>query len=332
MASYAVSVVIPTYNRAHCIQRAVDSVLNQTFPPLEILVIDDGSVDGTEELFLDAPATVQYVRKSNGGVSSARNLGVSLARGNWIAFLDSDDAWMPTKLEEQVNCLRATNTVVCFTGTVLENGERHDGIQNLDPALGAGQYGSYRSPFEFIFKSEQHPMIQSLVVRKDVFVHAGGFDESLCVAEDTALFYDLVANQAVSLINAPLVGLTRERSTAGLSDSVDATRAASRYDCYIQVQARALAHVAGRRSPSIHGVRALRVIRNRLAYFISRRAEIAHAMGDHDLGQCLAREALRLSDDRRTSIRSFLLAYCYFLLKPGLKSKWPDSALCRSAF
>ena len=323
--NYAISVVIPTYNRAHCIMRAVESVLKQTVPPFEILVVDDGSTDSSEKLFENAGTNVRFIKKPNGGVSSARNLGITLARGSWIAFLDSDDCWKPSKLETQIDCIRKTNAVACFTGTMTEDGARHDGIHNMDPTLGDGEYGIYPSPIDFITRSERHPMIQSLLVKKDAIIRAGGFDESLCVAEDTALFYELVSRFSIAFVNSPLVELTRQRNTPGLSDSIEVNKAARRYDCYIRVQAKALSLLTRKNMPPAHNPHSIRVIQRRLAYFLSRRAEIAHATGDHISGKNFAKEALKLTDDRGTFVRSFLLAYCYPVMQPRLKKKWPGS-------
>ncbi|MDA0724852.1 MAG: glycosyltransferase family A protein, partial [Verrucomicrobia bacterium] len=88
-----VSVVIPTYDRIDTLPRSLDSVINQTFYDWELIVVDDGSTDGTDEMILRDYPAVRFHRQENAGVSSARNSGVALASGAWIAFLDSDDAW-----------------------------------------------------------------------------------------------------------------------------------------------------------------------------------------------------------------------------------------------
>jgi glycosyltransferase involved in cell wall biosynthesis len=105
-----VSVVIPTFNRAYCLAATVDSVLAQTHRELEILVVDDGSTDGTHELLARryaAEPRLRVLRQANAGVCSARNHGLREARGELVALLDSDDLWLPWKLEAQVACLRA---------------------------------------------------------------------------------------------------------------------------------------------------------------------------------------------------------------------------------
>ena len=109
-----ISVIIPTYNRAHLIKDSVSSVLSQTLKPAETIVIDDGSTDGTWPILKklgfsvsdNKKNTLRYIYKENGGVSSARNVGIELASSEYIALLDSDDQWKPTKLENQISSLQ----------------------------------------------------------------------------------------------------------------------------------------------------------------------------------------------------------------------------------
>jgi glycosyltransferase involved in cell wall biosynthesis len=113
MTGDLVSVVIPSYNRAYCIATTVDSTLAQTHGNLEILIVDDGSSDGTRELIEDryrGEPRVRYIHQANAGVSAARNHGLRLARGQYLALLDSDDIWLPWKVEAQLRCLAAMPT------------------------------------------------------------------------------------------------------------------------------------------------------------------------------------------------------------------------------
>jgi glycosyltransferase involved in cell wall biosynthesis len=102
-----VSVVVPTYNRAYIIAQAINSVLAQTYRDIEIIVVDDGSTDATSEVISKFGPKVRFFRQRNAGVSAARNLGLRAARGEFVALLDSDDAWLPWKIEAQVAVLRA---------------------------------------------------------------------------------------------------------------------------------------------------------------------------------------------------------------------------------
>ncbi|MDO5576398.1 MAG: glycosyltransferase family 2 protein, partial [Fibrobacter sp.] len=98
-----VSVIIPSYNRKSVLERAINSVLSQTFTDYELIVVDDGSDDGTCDLEIIKSEKVKFYRfQVNCGVSRARNFGVSNSAGKWVAFLDSDDEWMPQKLEKQL--------------------------------------------------------------------------------------------------------------------------------------------------------------------------------------------------------------------------------------
>src|SRR3954447_14398775 len=115
--SPTVSVVIPAYNSAWCIDHAIDSVLAQTYHDYEIIVVDDGSTDETRDVVQRYGIAVRLVCKPNGGMSSARNRGISEARGRYIAFLDSDDRWLPTKLALQV-ALLDTHPDVVFCAAV----------------------------------------------------------------------------------------------------------------------------------------------------------------------------------------------------------------------
>jgi glycosyltransferase involved in cell wall biosynthesis len=110
MSDGLVSIIIPTYNRAHCLARAIDSALAQTHGELDVIVIDDGSTDGTRALVHDTygkDERVRYVHQENRGVSAARNHGIRLVKGSYAALLDSDDVWKPYKLDLQLSCLRA---------------------------------------------------------------------------------------------------------------------------------------------------------------------------------------------------------------------------------
>ena len=122
----SVSVIVPTYNRWHVLPRALDSIFAQTHPPKQVIVVDDGSTDGTFQHVTETYPQVIGLQQSNQGVSAARNLGLSKASGTWIALLDSDDAWKPEKLESQLSALeREPDTRLCHTEEIwIRNGRR----------------------------------------------------------------------------------------------------------------------------------------------------------------------------------------------------------------
>jgi glycosyltransferase involved in cell wall biosynthesis len=112
-----VSAIIPAYNAARTVSRAVESCLNQTHPPIEVLIVDDGSTDGTAEVVADFGNSVRLERKPNGGPASARNYAGRLARGDWLGFLDADDQWLPRKLEKQLTLATSDDVAVVQTLT-----------------------------------------------------------------------------------------------------------------------------------------------------------------------------------------------------------------------
>lgn len=115
MCAELVSVVIPSYNRAYCIADSVGSVLDQTYNNLEVIVVDDGSSDNTEEVVTSIDDDrVRYVRQNNAGACVARNHGVDLAKGSIVAFHDSDDLWLPQKLERQLHTLQTSGADFCY--------------------------------------------------------------------------------------------------------------------------------------------------------------------------------------------------------------------------
>ena len=116
-AKITIAAIISTYNRAHLIGRAIDSILNQTRQLDEIIVVDDGGSDNTAEVVARYGSKVRYVRRQNGGMSAGRNTGVEVARSEWIAFLDDDDEWVPEKTQLQEDAIAVTpGAAVCYGG------------------------------------------------------------------------------------------------------------------------------------------------------------------------------------------------------------------------
>jgi glycosyltransferase involved in cell wall biosynthesis len=178
--STAISVIIPTFNRAGRIGRAIKSVLSQTIQADEIIVIDDGSSDETSSVIEQYFLTVKYFRQRNKGVSGARNAGVRVAKGDWIAFLDSDDEWLPEKLSKQMKALSGNPQMkICHTNEIwYRNGRR------VNPKKRHEKVGGYiyRKCLPLCIISPS-----SVIIHKSIFDEVGLFDESLPVCED----YDL---------------------------------------------------------------------------------------------------------------------------------------------
>lgn len=188
-----ISAVIPTYNRCHIIGRAIESVLAQEYPPAEIIVIDDGSVDSTREILESYGEKVRWVRQANAGVSAARNRGVKETKCAWIAFLDADDYWLPDHLGRIVRAINATGGEAALYFSDLKVPKEEGGSQYWS-LCGFGIEGKWefrRDAGDWAFLRIQPMMVQASVISRKVFVELGGFSEQLRTREDTLLFFKL---------------------------------------------------------------------------------------------------------------------------------------------
>ena len=173
-----VTAVVPAYNAASTVADTVQSVLSQTLEDLEVLVVDDGSSDSTSSIVesLD-DARVRVIRQENAGVSAARNVGIRESRGEFIAFLDSDDLWCPDKLEQQLAFMEQKSVRATQTGVWYVN-------QDLLP-LYPGPCPPYEDAFLETLLFRHLPAFPStLVLHRDVFDKVGFFDASLPILED----------------------------------------------------------------------------------------------------------------------------------------------------
>ena len=193
-----ISVIIPTYNRKKTLARAIQSVMNQSLSPFEILIIDDGSNDGTEEWVKENFQNIKYIYQNNHGVSSARNIGIENAYGDWVAFLDSDDEWLPNKLYEQVKAIDSNPEMKFFhTNEIwIRNGLRVNQMKKHK------KYGGY------IFEKcldicRVSP--SSVLIQKELFDNIGMFDESLRVCEDYDLWLRITSKYPVVFLDIPLI-------------------------------------------------------------------------------------------------------------------------------
>ncbi|MDX9964216.1 glycosyltransferase family A protein [Desulfobacter postgatei] len=191
-----VSVIIPAYNAAEYINEAVESVLSQTYGNLEIIVIDDGSTDNTAACVSSAfESSIIILRQCNNGPSSARNRGIEVATGKYIAFLDADDIWFPDKISEQVNLMEAYPDVGMVFGnsTTLKDGiaaeKSHFELQGLDCEY-FGDPVYYQNAFKKLFY-KNIIMTQTVMVRKSTLERTNGFDTGFRFAEDLLLWLDI---------------------------------------------------------------------------------------------------------------------------------------------
>lgn len=213
-----VSVVIPTYNRERQIADAIRSALAQTWQELEVIVVDDGSTDATAaRVAAFADERVVYVHQPNGGVAAARNVGVSRARGEVIAFLDSDDCWRPHKVATDVEFLRAHPSAVA----VFSDLEKFDGPARVPSFVRACPVfarliGDAGHPAALLIPSrrmllclyEEVPILPSaFAVRRDAFNAAGRFDVTWRSWEDYEFFLRLAGIGAIGFVDQALTVL-----------------------------------------------------------------------------------------------------------------------------
>ncbi len=193
-----ISVIIPTYNRKKYLKKALKSVLEQTYLPGEIIVVDDGSTDGTETWLKKKYPLVTLVQQPNRGVSAARNAGIEKSKGDWIALLDSDDEWLPHKLEEQVKELeRNISYNFCHTNEIwIRNGKR------VNQRKKHQKYGGliFDKCLDMCRISPS-----SVLIKKSIFNAVGLFDTSLPICEDFDLWLRITAKHPVLFLDKPLL-------------------------------------------------------------------------------------------------------------------------------
>ena len=203
MKNSLVSVIIPTYNRDTYLEKAIYSVVHQTYTNIEIIVIDDGSMINYAESICNQFVNCKYYYKINGGLASARNYGVSIAKGDYIAFLDDDDFWRLDKLEKQVEILNNNSSVDCVHSSAAVVDEKG---QLTGQCIGATQnkvqkrsgYVFWNALGVWVVKSPT-PLIRKKVFQPDLL-----FDETIKVGEDVDFYQRMFFRHKVHYINEPL--------------------------------------------------------------------------------------------------------------------------------
>ena len=199
-----VSIIIPTYNRAHLIGRAIKSVLNQTYQDFEIIVVDDGSTDNMEEVvkkFQKKNKRIRYIRhKENKGEAAARNTGIKAAKGEYIAFQDSDDEWFPEKLEKQMEVFESapSKVGVVYTGFYRVKNNKKTYIPSSWVKQKEGDIHKELLKGNFVGTP-------AMVVKKECFEKVGMFDENLPQLEDWELVIRLSKYYEFKCIDEPLM-------------------------------------------------------------------------------------------------------------------------------
>lgn len=194
-----ISVIIPVYNRSRFILEAIDSVKRQTYRDIEIIVVDDGSTDRTEHVVKRLGNQVKYIYQKNQGPSVARNNGIRAAKGKWIAFLDSDDIFLPDKLAEQIKLFKDNNIGLVhsyyYRVHILKNS-----IQVIEP-----NFSKDRKNLQQELLKRKHTIRTSTVlVRKSCFEQVGCFNPKYPAAEDWDMWIRLASKFDFACVKKPL--------------------------------------------------------------------------------------------------------------------------------
>ena len=302
----SVSVVIPTYNRASFLTRTLDSVFSQTVPVEEVWLVDDGSTDDTARLVeslvrerRDWAERLRYQYQENQGKSVALNRALRQARGEWIAFDDSDDYWLPEKLEWQFRALEEfPDCRACFTNAVFASDAQ---LQGTTLEMGSNTYphriGREDDPARLFIHAWPGIVMQSMTVRADALHEFGEFNPALHVGQDIDFLFRLGLVTPFCYVNLPLVVLQRaEGRTHGLM-----TEFPLMSPVRLQARVRRLQdwrELTRRARPDLHGgvCRELRNIRNTLANVHLSRGELPAA-------RAVLRRSLRDDPDWRMGLK-----------------------------
>ncbi len=195
---FGITVIIPTFNRGWIVEEAIKSVLAQDYPNFELFIVDDGSTDDTKAILSRYVNDIVVLNQKNKGVSAARNKGIMKSSEKYIAFLDSDDLWLPEKLSCQIDFFKQNpEAMICQTNEIwIRNGVR------VNPKK------VHKKPSGMIFKPSLLRCLVSpsaVMMRRELFENVGLFDEQLPACEDYDLWLRVSQSYPVSLIDIPLV-------------------------------------------------------------------------------------------------------------------------------
>lgn len=227
MVSPLISVVTPTFNRDYVLPAAIRSILAQTYSNIELIVVDDGSTDKTAEAIaaiiaeqdrLSRPRpTLRYVAQQNMGQSAARNRGIALARGDWICFLDSDDIWLPDKVQSQLQAIErcgATIGACCTDARLVDRTGLNTTAFTKAEMRFEDEVGEMPTLLRRLASGFGGVWIQTVMVRRDLVEQIGGFDPDLHFAEDHDFLFRLSLITRFAYVNRPLAVI--ERTTRAL--------------------------------------------------------------------------------------------------------------------
>jgi glycosyltransferase involved in cell wall biosynthesis len=220
MHTELVSVIIPTYKRAHILPRAIKSVLNQTYSNLELIIIDDGSRDNTSAVVSDVKdKRIRYIESSeNKGLSSARNTGLRASQGEFVAFLDDDDEWIPDKLQSSLDVFRknqGSNIGLVYTNGYLVKKSKKN-IFFKDSRQSSTVYTDTQRQKNIFPTSISSPLLQFCMLPKSVVLKTGFFDECIRNWEDVDFFVRVASVFDVYFLNIPLAIIHEQDQHLGM--------------------------------------------------------------------------------------------------------------------
>jgi glycosyltransferase involved in cell wall biosynthesis len=193
-----VSVILPVYNRETSVARAVESVLAQTCRPLELIVVDDGSTDGTSRVLDQFGARITLLRQPNAGAYAARNLGLRHARGEFVAFIDSDDVWLPHRLSAQVPLMKRPEVGLVFGDAIHVT--PHGGTERTCFRVSPPHRGRVAPRFAW---ANFVPTI-CVLVRRGILDEAGGFPETNAISVDYLMWFRIALRHELDYVDAPV--------------------------------------------------------------------------------------------------------------------------------
>lgn len=198
MPDHLVSAILPVYNRETSVARAVESVLAQTYRPLELIVVDDGSTDGTRRVLEQFGARITLLRQPNAGAYAARNLGLRHARGEFVAFIDSDDVWFPHRLSAQVPLMQRPEVGLVFGDAihVTPHGRSERTCFRVSPP--------HRGRVAPQFAWSNFVPTTCVLVRRGILDEAGGFPESNAISVDYLMWFRIALRHELDYVDAPV--------------------------------------------------------------------------------------------------------------------------------
>jgi glycosyltransferase involved in cell wall biosynthesis len=262
-----ISVIIPAFNRAALLCEAAESALAQSYTNLEVLIVDDGSTDGTAAIVkarFEGDPRVRYLRQEHAGPGPARNLGLRHAGGELIAFLDSDDLWVPDKLALQVRQLdEHPEAALSFSDA------RNEGGREGDRTRFQGKRFRGDTTLRGIVEREFPMCTPTVVLRRKVLDDLGAFDESFPCSQDWDLWIRVVARYPIVYVDRPLTTIRRS------DDSISRTRPLEKWRCWLRLWTKHQALLVRSGCPP-------RLLRRKLGHAHKKIAQTCRSLGDYE--------------------------------------------------